>query len=1414
MITNMRSTIVRSFCLALVLSVAAVGCIKETPEIKVEKIFISQEDLTLTEGETVVLTAEVLPDNATDKTITWQSSDERVVMVSSNGKIAAISVGKAIVTARSGDKSDFITVTVVSKTITVTGVALNKPTVTIEVGESESLTASVTPANATNQNVTWTSSDVKVATVEDGKVSGIKAGSAVITVTTEDGGKTASCMISVIDKAIPAVTVGAERISAVSSVLLGKASVYPAFSSEIKMGFQYSTSDVILLSNSTKVEVSNADAEYNYSAGISGLDPGTVYYYRSYVTQNGQDTYGETKSFTTKELASLILTGSATEVESKSARLNATLDLTDVQYVSIEFGFVWGTSNSNLDTKLVIDNLVNSDYSALLSDLLPKTQYWYKAYVQLDGRTLFGDIATFTTDVVPVTSVSLSNTEHTFHTIGGSITLKATVLPEDAANKEVEWMSSDNEVATVSSSGRVKAIGNGKATITVRTKDNNKVATCAITVAQYVTGILLDKTSLSLLKGKTATLIATVSPNNANDKTLTWTSSDPLVVEVNDSGQVTALSKGMAEITVVANDGSGVSASCDVEVRQSVEFITISKDQISLIEGTEESLTAIPEPIDVDRNLTWTSSNEAVAIVRHSGGIVAKVKGVSAGTATITAAATDGSEVTANCTVTVYPQPVPEKVDLGLSVRWASFNIGSFAPEESGSYFTWGDTEPIGYDSGWSVYKWCNGSDNTLTKYNTLSSYGTVDNKTVLETGADGDDVASKKLGGKWRMPTKEEWEELISECTWTWTSQNGKNGRLVTGKNGNSIFLPAGGEHYGSYISNGGTQGSYWSSSLSVDRPDRAWRIYFGSNGFSTFDYHRPYGRSVRPVYGDPPVHVESVSLNKSSLSLTKGDSERLIATVSPVNASIKSVTWSSSDTSVAEVSSDGIVTAKKVGSSTITATAVDGGASVNCMVTVVPPTPEAIDLGLSVKWASFNIGASDPGEYGDYFAWGETETKSNYNYSTYKWCNGSDKTLTKYNTKASNGTVDNKTELDPEDDVAHVKLGDKWRMPTKSELDELITRCNWTWTTQSGSLGYKVTGPNGKSIFLPAAGIRGGTSLSYAGDDGACWSSSLDVDYPSLAHDLAFPLGNVHRSNYYRCIGQTIRPVYGDPSIHVESVTLSKTILLLTVGQSEQLTATVSPANASIKTVTWSTSNASIATVSSDGVVTAKAVGSTTITATSTDGGASGSCVVTVSPPTPEAVDLGLSVKWANYNVGASAPEDPGDQFAWGETSTKSDYSWSNYRFRISGSTYSDLKFSKYNSSSSYGPVDNKVILDPADDVAHIKWGGNWRMPTQGEFDELKSNCTWEYTKINGAYGLKVTSKKPGYTDKWIFLPAAGRCDGSSLVRTDRGYYWSSSIMVGMSDKAYYQFFNSSDFYITVLERSFGLSVRPVTK
>ena len=596
-----------------------------------------------------------------------------------------------------------------------------------------------------------------------------------------------------------------------------------------------------------------------------------------------------------------------------------------------------------------------------------------------------------------------------------------------------------------------------------------------------------------------------------------------------------------------------------------VESVSLDRTEIELNIGDFLELVATVLPVNAtDMGVVWSSSDETVASVSSTGGVM----GIAAGSAVISITTNNGGK-TATCNVTVK-NSVPEVVDLGLSVKWASFNLGATKPEEYGDYYAWGETVPYfsrldpltwkegkeaGYD--WASYKWCMRSLNMLTKYCMNPDYGYngfTDNKTVLDPE---DDAASVALGADWRIPSYEEWAELMEMCTWTWTQENGIDGWTVASNfNGNSIFLPAAGFFSGTNSYYAGREGLYWSTSLNqdVNYTYDAWCMDFMSNGAGWSADYRCDGLSIRPVYGEQGViPVESVEIDKTEQELSVGRSTLLVATVFPSYATNKSVFWSSSNESVATVSSTGIVTGVAKGSTIITVTTVDGGKTATCRVTVSEavsfPIPDAIDLGLpsGLKWASFNLGASKPEEYGDYFAWGELDPyyssqdpltwkkgkEAGYYWASYKWCMGSIDTMIKYCSNSIygyNGFTDNKTVLDPEDDAASVNLGNKWRMPTDAEWTELMDQCSWTWTTISGVNGRKVTGPNGNSIFLPAAGYWDRTSLIDVATFGLYRSASLYTEEPICAWFVDFYSDEVFRSYCTHYSGLSVRPVYAE--------------------------------------------------------------------------------------------------------------------------------------------------------------------------------------------------------------------------------------------------------------------------------------------
>ena len=379
------------------------------------------------------------------------------------------------------------------------------------------------------------------------------------------------------------------------------------------------------------------------------------------------------------------------------------------------------------------------------------------------------------------------------------------------------------------------------------------------------------------------------------------------------------------------------------------------------------------------------------------------------------------------------------------------------------------------------------------------------------------------------------------------------------------------------------------------------------------------------------------------------------------------------------------------------------------------VSPIAEAIDLGLpsGTKWASWNVGASKPEEYGGYYAWGETEEKDHYDWSTYTHCDGSWKTCHHIGNDIA-GT---------EYDVAHKKWGGEWRMPTKTQQDELRKNCTETWTQLNGVNGILVTGPNGNSIFLPAAGSHQNDGLKLEGENGFYWSS---LPYTYYLGDeyiegdaYLLPFDSDHWSWGYgnRYFGHSVRAV-------------------------------ITPQDCP-------------------------------------------------DDHHPHMIDLGLpsGTKWACCNIGASNPEEYGGYYSWGETEEKDYYNWSTYT-HCDGSSYTCHHIGDDIAGTEY-------------DVAHVKWGGSWRMPTKAQQEELSGNCTRVRTQKNGVDGIKVI----GPNGNTIFLPAAGYRLYDYLFDTGgRGYYW-SSLCSNVETQAYFIAFDSGNWYWDDDYRYNGLSVRAVS-
>ena len=590
-------------------------------------ISLDKTSATLKATETLTLKATIAPATTTDKSVTWKSSNEAVATVDANGKVTAVAVGEATITATTTDgsnKSATCKITV-AKTL-ASSISLDKTSATLKATETLTLKATITPATTTDKSVTWKSSNTSVATVDaNGLVTAVAVGEATITATTADGSyKSATCKITVAKTLAESVTL--DKTSATlkaTETLTLKATIAPA-----------TTTNKSVTWKSSNEAVATVDANGKVTAVAVGEATITV-----------TTTDGSNKSATCKITVAKTLAESVT-LNKTTASLKATETLTLVATVLPENAtnksVTWTSSNEAVAT---VD--ANGKVTAVAVGEATITA------TTTDDSNLSASCK-MTIVATPAESITLNVTEVSLK-VNGTTILTATVLPETTTIKSVTWKSSNTSIATVNANGMVTAIALGEAIITATTADGSNLSTsCVINVgATPAESISLNLTEASLKVDETTTLTATVLPETATNKTVTWKSSNEAIATVDANGKVTAVAVGEATITATTTDGSNLSATCKVTVVATLaESITLNVTEASLKvdETTTLTATVLPETA-ANKSVTWTSSNEAVATVDTNGLVTA----IALGEAIITATTTDGTNLSASCKVTVVP---------------------------------------------------------------------------------------------------------------------------------------------------------------------------------------------------------------------------------------------------------------------------------------------------------------------------------------------------------------------------------------------------------------------------------------------------------------------------------------------------------------------------------------------------------------------------------------------------------------------------------------------------------------------------------------------------------------------------------------------------------------------------------------
>ena len=870
--------------------VSATCKVTVTP-ILTESISLNKKELTIEKTDSVQLVATVLPETADDRTVTWTSSDEEIVAVSADGWVKALKAGAATVTATANDSSKKMATCAVKVTPKLAEeISLNKTELALERTETAQLTAMVSPETVDDRTVTWHSGDEKVATVNsEGLVTAVGVGKTTITATTNDGTKlSASCTVTVSPKLVESISLSENKLTLTRTRTYQLyATVRPEEAANRTVAWE-----------SENPEIATVDA--------TGLVTGVA---------NGETTiYART-----------------TDGSMLSASCKVEVTPIYVERIVLEFqeytkkkgeksGMEYHVYPEDADDKSVSITVENPN---IVSARLYNLDNWFdydclevgESLITLTANDGSGVSASVRLIVEPyyVTFIRLDQTELTLERTE-KFQLTGICMPPEANNRKLMWRSADISIADVDAeTGWVTGVGVGTVDITAYAADGSGVfEICKVTVIpKKVESVSLNESKLTLKRTRTYQLQATVLPEVADDRGVTWSSDNPMVAKVDDNGLVTALAVGEANITATAADGSGNSATCNVSVAPNlVESLSLKDTFISLDRGTSCQLTAIVEPRDADDiSVTWSSNNADVATVDATG----RVSAIGIGEAVITATTNDGSELSATCYIMVSPKRVRflnlNTYEMTMKVNESALLEVEVVPDDAEySHIVWTSSDErvaVVDDNGLVTARGVGQAEITVTAHN-YDGYdvGTHCDVTVVPTMVES--IALNMSDLELKLDDTYQLEATVSPSDATnksvaWTSSD----ENVATVNNNGLVTAVG-----------------------IGDVD----ITAAANDGS--------GVAANCHVTVEPIMATSIKLNEETLLMKKGETSHLEVTVLPHNATDKSVTWTSSDEYVVAVDDGGNIVAVGDGEAEVVATTNDGSnLSASCQVTVIDP-------------------------------------------------------------------------------------------------------------------------------------------------------------------------------------------------------------------------------------------------------------------------------------------------------------------------------------------------------------------------------------------------------------------------------------------------------------------------------------------
>ena len=875
---------------------------------------------------------------------------------------------------------------------------------------------------------------------------------------------------------LPAVLTDSVTNITISSATIGGEVTDESNGVVTERGVVYSTTPNPTIENS---KVVSGSGKGSFSSNLTALQDGVTYYVRAYAVNEKGTAYGEEKSFQTIEIVvPTVITAAATDITISSATVGGEVT-EDGNGVVTERGVVYSTTpNPTVENNKIVCGSGKGSFSSNLTALQDGVTYYVRAYAVNEKGTAYGEEKSFQTiEIVVPTVITAAATDITISsaTVGGDVTEDGNGV---VTERGVVYSTTPNP--TVESNKVVSGSGKGLFSSSLTALQDG--------VTYYVRAYAVNEKGTAYGEEKSFKTIEIVVPTvtTSSVMNISYTSATVGGI-VTDDGGATVTERGLVYSTtpnpttsntkVSSGSGKGAFSSSLTALQDGVTYYVRAY-------AVNEKGTAYGE------ETSFTTKAITVPIVTTS-----SATNISFTSVTVGGTVTDDSGATVTERGVVYsttPNPTTSNSKISSGSGKGAFTCNLTDLQDGTTY----------YVRAYAV-------NQKGTAYGEEKSFTTkaIVVPTIITSSATNISYTSATVGGN---VTDDGGASIIERGIVYATSQN-----------------PTIDD---SKLSNGSGLGAFSGNISELNE--------------NTTYYARAYAVNKKGIAYGEEISFATKAIVKPSI--TTGSAKNISSTSATVDGNVTSdggasvtergVVYSTNQNPTIENS---IVTSGGgLGAFTCQLTELQSGVTYyarayatnkkgttygNSIQFTTFEIHEYIDLGLSVKWATCNIGANQPEDVGNYFAWGETEPKVNFNLENYKWYNKTSSTLTKYCTNSEYGIVDNKRKLDLNDDAAHVNWGGNWRMPTTSELNELINKCTWTGTDRGCIVTSKI---NGNSIYLPLAGERQYGSTWYSGSIGFYHSSELAYGYP-----YPYPAGLCFFLRYVEAEVQTINRAYGYP-------------------------------------------------------------------------------------------------------------------------------------------------------------------------------------------------------------------------------------------------------------------------------------------